>query len=100
MDVKILKPKTAIDLFAGLTGIMFERVAGPMPVSDIAVKPDDLTAIDGIGKTYAQRLNAGGVYTFADLAALSPDAIREIVQLKTWQGDPEEWIAEARLRAH
>lgn len=58
--------------------------------------PDDLTDITGIGPVYAERLRAAGVRTFADLAALAPDAIRAKADLEAWQGDPEAWIEQAR----
>ena len=69
------------------------RPAGP------AVAPDDLLAINGIGPTYARRLQAAGIVTFADLAGHSADRLREIAQIKPWHvHNPAEWIEEARLR--
>lgn len=60
-------------------------------------KPDDLTAINGIGPVYARRLQEAGISTFAALAAQSADKIGQIVQLKEWQaGNPATWIAQAR----
>jgi predicted flap endonuclease-1-like 5' DNA nuclease len=44
------------------------------------VTPDDLTKIDGIGPKYAQVLQAADVVTFAQLAVLHPENIREIFQ--------------------
>lgn len=61
---------------------------------------DDLTVLNGIGKVFAQRLNEAGVNTFADLAKLSPDRLREITQAKDWQKiDPQAWIDQAKRRA-
>lgn len=58
---------------------------------------DDLTGIKGIGPTYAKRLAAAGIVTFADLAASSPDRLREITRA-TPMADPGEWIAQADSR--
>lgn len=46
----------------------------------VVVTPDDLTEINGIGPKYAQVLSDAGVLTFAQLAAMKPDAIREFFQ--------------------
>lgn len=56
---------------------------------------DDLTAIKGIGPTFAKRLADAGIITFADLAKVSPDHLREVTQA-TAVANPEEWIAQAR----
>lgn len=63
------------------------EVAPPQPV--VAVKPekrcpepvegpDDLTRIRGIGAGIQYRLNRGGVWTFAQLARMTPEEIAEI----------------------
>ena len=44
------------------------------PIRDRAGK-DNLQAIKGIGPVIAKRLNDAGVYTFEELAQLTPDAI-------------------------
>jgi predicted flap endonuclease-1-like 5' DNA nuclease len=41
--------------------------------------PDDLVVIKGIGPVIARKLNAAGIYTFRQLAALTPVQLREIV---------------------
>ena len=64
-----------------------------------SVPADDLTQISGIGPTFARRLQAAGITTFAKMAALSPDYLREVSQAATWQADPEEWIAQANALA-
>jgi len=64
------------------------------------VVPDDLEAIYGIGRVIAQRLNAAGIYTFAELAAQTPQQLRTLVgsgRAATTM-NPEAWIAEARQR--
>lgn len=96
---EIVKPKNAVNVVAGLGGILFDRIAGPLPVEEIVAEKDDLTQIEGIGPTFAQRLNAAGVFTFADLAALPPERVQEITQVKAWQANPAEWIIAAKRRA-
>lgn len=60
---------------------------------------DPLIDINGIGPVYEKRLNAAGVQTFAELAALTPERIRSIIKPESWQlFEPEKWIEEARLR--
>jgi NADH-quinone oxidoreductase subunit E len=54
----------------------------------IEISSDDLTAIHGIGKSVAARLNEAGIFTFAELAALAD-----------WEhADTATWIADARSR--
>ncbi|HSH02359.1 MAG TPA: helix-hairpin-helix domain-containing protein [Anaerolineae bacterium] len=57
---------------------------------------DDLTRIKGIGRVYADRFNDAGIFTFATIATLTPDDIRARLNLQPWQGQPEEWIAQAQ----
>lgn len=69
--------------------------------ADTLVKPstqDDLKAINGIGPVYAGRLHSAGIQTFAQLAELSPDQIRQIIgtERSSHMIEPELWIAEAR----
>jgi 1,4-alpha-glucan branching enzyme len=73
----------------------------PPPVALDAPSPgDDLQEIRGVGPVFARRLYAAGVLTYADLAGLSPDRLREIVQAQNWQKiDPEAWIATAKVMA-
>jgi predicted flap endonuclease-1-like 5' DNA nuclease len=61
---------------------------------------DDLEAIRGIGRVFAQRLNEAGIYTFADLAAQTPEALDAIIGTNRAAGmfDPAAWIEEARQR--
>lgn len=61
---------------------------------------DDLEAIRGIGKVMAQRLNAAGIYTFAELALQTPQQLRTIIGTgrSAAMMNPEAWIAEAQQR--
>ena len=56
--------------------------------------PDDLESIQGIGPTYARRLNDSGITTFAQLAEAHPGDLREITGVTRW--NPKEWIIRAR----
>lgn len=98
--LKIARPKNAVALVAGVVSIFFEKVGGIAPSANgtEAHAPDNLTEINGIGPTFAQRLNAAGIYTFADLAEKDPDYVRLVAQVETWQGDTAAWVAEAKTR--
>jgi predicted flap endonuclease-1-like 5' DNA nuclease len=61
-------------------------------------KPDDLTAIKGIGPTFARRLAEAGVTTYAALADATPEHLREITKAPP-MAEPDEWIAQARQMA-
>ncbi|GAB4469728.1 MAG: hypothetical protein OHK0037_28080 [Elainellaceae cyanobacterium] len=59
---------------------------------------DPLRDINGIGPVYEQKLFDGSIYTFADLAAATPEQLRTLIQPESWQRfDPEAWIAEAQV---
>ncbi len=69
----------------------------------IAVEPprvDDLRLIDGIGPAIERRLHHTGIYTFAQLAALSPAdiaaSIADIAGLTTERIVKQDWIGQAR----
>jgi len=85
--------KTLIDLTAGLIGLAFDEISG---VCKDAGLPDDLSEIDGIGPVYAGRLNEAGITTFSQLTELSVDQVRELMKLSESQGDPEDWLEQAR----
>jgi predicted flap endonuclease-1-like 5' DNA nuclease/ABC-type phosphate transport system substrate-binding protein/DNA repair exonuclease SbcCD ATPase subunit len=59
---------------------------------------DPLRDLNGIGPVYEQKLFDGGIFTFADLAAATPEQLRTLIQPESWQRfDPEAWIAEAQV---
>jgi predicted flap endonuclease-1-like 5' DNA nuclease len=63
-----------------------------------AVPADDLSRLEGIGPTYAQRLRAAGIATFSRLAEADPERLAAIIQAPAWrQPDYASWIAQARL---
>ncbi|PON15852.1 hypothetical protein C2W62_21600 [Candidatus Entotheonella serta] len=63
--------------------------------------PDALTKIQGIGPVFSQRLNAAGIYTFAELAVQTPDALRDMIGTTrgATMADPAAWIVEAKKLA-
>ena len=52
------------------------EVIPPQPA--VELKPDDLTRIRGVGVGIQCRLNRGGVWTFAQLARMTPEEIDEL----------------------
>ncbi|MFK7808643.1 MAG: 30S ribosomal protein S16 [Saprospiraceae bacterium] len=67
-----------------------------------AAKPDDLKKIEGIGPKIAETLNAGGINTFAELAASDADKIKGILDAAEGNfaaHDPKTWPAQAKMAA-
>lgn len=62
------------------------------------VVQDRLEEIKGIGRVFAQKLNAAGIHTFADLAAQTPEHLREIIGANRASStiQPAEWIQQAQ----
>jgi large subunit ribosomal protein L21 len=81
-----------------VAGIPVETLIEDAPPAPVAIQPDDLEVINGIGPVFAGRLRAAGIETFAQLAELTPDRIREIIApiRSSHMIDAEGWIAEAR----
>ena len=98
MILELANPKNAVNLVAGVISIVFEKLNGETPFLNghMTKEADDLTQINGIGPTFAQRLNAAGIITFADLAEQTPEYIRLVAHVESWQGDPKAWIDEAK----
>ena len=99
---EIIKPGNMVKLLAGLSHMFFERIQGNGHVNgnakETAVTLNDLTLINGIGPTFAKRLHEAGLQTFADLAASTPEHLRQVAKVAEWQGDPANWIAQAQAR--
>lgn len=76
-----------------------ELIAVASEVDANSVVADDLTKINGIGPTFASRLNKANISTYQQLSELSVDQVREITQVADWQADPEDWIAQAKAIA-
>ena len=104
MLLEMIKPQNMAKLMVGLTSLLFERVASRGVVNGAevvatAVSPDDLTLINGIGPTFAERLQAAGITTFAGLASVTPEYLKAVTKAADWQADPVNWIAQAKTRA-
>jgi hypothetical protein len=95
MELRVPPSKTIIEFVAGVIGLLFDHLEGMTS----AAAADDLTLINGIGPTYAQRLKDAGIATFAQLAALTPEEVREITHVAAWQGDATDWVAQAKQLA-
>lgn len=79
-------------------------VAAPAPAepAPVPVAADDLTIMKGIGPRLAERLNSVGVTSFAQIAALTPEAAAELdAKLGDFRGRlaSDRWIEQARLLA-
>lgn len=96
MSAKTSRPATLINLIAGLLGLAFDQLEGPSN----GTVTDDLTEIDGIGPVFAGRLNEAGVNSFAELATLTPEQVRDITHLIGREGEAAEWIGQAERLAH
>ncbi|NCF64777.1 MAG: hypothetical protein GWP61_02315 [Chloroflexi bacterium] len=73
-----------------------EPVSGLSKVEASNDVSDDLTAISGIGPTFASRLSEAGITTYQELAGLSVEQVRDITQVADWQANPDDWIAQAK----
>ncbi len=72
----------------------------PTDSEPIVQKNDDFERVKGISRAFAQRLTAAGIHTYAELAALPPRRMIEIVRPEKRQVvDPAAWIAQARKLA-
>jgi len=59
--------------------------------------PDDFEPLEGIGKVFEQRLYDAGIFTYAALAAATPEQLTEIIQARPpAQPDYASWIAQAQ----
>lgn len=61
-------------------------------------QPSDLAEIYGIGAIYRDRLFAVGVRDFASLAALKPEAIKQILGSRVSLASARDFIAQAKAR--
>ena len=116
---ELVSPKNFITLIAGVVNLFFEQLnhlnnnlpaakvtvemdavekkaAPPAKPEAVPAKSDDLTVINGIGPTFAKRLQAAGITTFQALADATPAHIKEVAKLADWQANPADWIAAAK----
>lgn len=92
---EILHPKNTLKLLSGLAGLFFEKYGTPTN-GHKGPAIDDLTIINGIGPTFAKRLQSAGLQTFADIANSTPEHLREVAKVAEWQGNPADWIEQAK----
>jgi hypothetical protein len=98
MQTTFIHPKTMINLTAGLVGIIFDRFGRAVMPGDTVDQGSDLTEINGIGPTFARRLNEAGITNFGQLAELDAEQARALAHAAEWQADTADWIAQARQR--
>jgi predicted flap endonuclease-1-like 5' DNA nuclease len=101
MRLTFIEPRIVINLVAGMLGLVFDQLEGkqPLPALDLddsAAAADDLTKISGIGPAFARRLNDAGVTSYGQLAGMTAEEVRNQASLAEWQGDPDDWIGQAR----
>jgi len=103
MRLLFVKPTEVIDLVAGMIGLLFDQLDGDVQFESGAIgesEPesvaDDLTKISGIGPAFARRLVDAGVTSYAELADMTAEEVRQRAELAEWQGDPEDWINQAK----
>jgi predicted flap endonuclease-1-like 5' DNA nuclease len=66
------------------------------PIADS--RPDDLTAIRGVGKVIERKLHQMGITSFGQIAALTPEEVRRVNDAIDFPGrvERERWIDQAR----
>ena len=72
--------------------------AAEKPLPAKAKKPDDLTAIGGVGPAMAKKLIAAGITTYAELAALSETESEELDKSLNFKGriKRDDWVGQAK----
>lgn len=81
-------------------GAVMVGVATPTEVTAVSLEPEaDFTLIRGIGVTFDQRLKAGGVRTFSQLAALTPEQVATILGSTPELVIADDLISQARALA-
>lgn len=75
--------------------------AKPKATKATPAKPDDLTALKGLGPKAAESLNAGGITTFAQIAAWSEKDIASWDEKLTARGRivRDDWVGQAKTKA-
>ena len=76
-------------------------LGGQTATDNTAVGGDDLTKIEGIGPAIAKHLNEAGINSYSELAATTPERIREILDAQGGYGahDPTTWPDQSQLAA-
>lgn len=73
------------------------KEAAPAPAAK-AEGGDDLTKMKGLGKVFAEKLNAEGVTTYAQIAAMSDDDVAALEEKIGASGkfETNDWVAQAK----
>jgi predicted flap endonuclease-1-like 5' DNA nuclease len=90
-----------LDRVARQVGQLVQMV-GQLGAVPLRPGQDRLTDIRGIGPVYAGRLYKAGIHTFAQLAAMTPAQVKELLDEPAWRLrsiDVESWIRQAAERA-
>lgn len=80
----------------------FASTAPAIEQAPVAVDPDDLTKIEGIGPRIAGLLNDDGIFTYGNLSAESVDRLKGILNAagsRYQMHDPGSWPEQANLAA-
>ncbi|MDG1825248.1 MAG: 50S ribosomal protein L21 [Henriciella sp.] len=61
-------------------------------------EPDDLTVMKGLGKVFAEKLNAEGITTYAQIAKMSAKAVADLEEKIGAVGkfEKNDWVAQAK----
>ncbi|MEE4539018.1 MAG: helix-hairpin-helix domain-containing protein [Erythrobacter sp.] len=81
-----------------LAGSVWMMVRYKRPARDRVAHRDDLTDINGIGSTLAEKLKNEGVHSFDQIAAWTEADVRRIDAILMFSGriERDEWVAQAR----
>ena len=82
------------------TPVPVVEAAAP-PAAETLAEPDDLTMIEGVGPKSAQALHAAGITTFAQVAAMTREALETTIKSQGVRlvGGAESWPQQAKLAA-
>jgi predicted flap endonuclease-1-like 5' DNA nuclease len=93
-------PTAATTVSNSLAGAATSAVAAAAVTLGDKSKIDDLKVVEGIGPKIESLFNDAGIWSFAQLAATSPDRLREILEAAGSRfqiHNPETWPAQASL---
>ncbi len=80
--------------------VTVHRAEAPAPEAPASKNgADDFTRINGIGAVFQQRLNAAGIRTFAQLAAMMPEQIADVIGWPTARVVQAQIVAQAQWLA-
>jgi len=70
---------------------------GTEPLEDLKAHPDDLQLVSGVGPHLEGLLNENGIYTFRQIAQLTPEGLLELDDQLGFKGriERDEWVRQA-----